>query len=471
MLVYHLSAECFPVAKVGGLADVVGALPKYLVSAGIDARVVMPYYDRTFAHEHQFEEVYRNTIYSANTPYTYTIIKEKNDVLGFPLYLVHIGGLLDRPNIYSYDDEIQQFVAFQLAFLDWMLGSSEKPDIIHCHDHHTGLVPFLTQHSPTFIPLKDIPTVLTIHNGQYQGIFGWDRIGLLQDIFLHDAGLLDWNNAINSLAAAVKCAWKYTAVSPGYMQELEYQSNGLESLFASEKHKGKGIINGIDTDVWNPKTDKALPVKYSPASVVRGKNAAKKELCQTFDLDPETPLFIFIGRLVGEKGADLLPEIFWQTLARLEGKLSILVLGSGESHVESSLLALGEAFKGNYNTYIGYNEQLAHLMYAGADFLFMPSRVEPCGLNQLYALRYGTIPIVRSTGGLKDTVTDISDPEGCGIRFDNLSVYDGCLALNRAVELYANTKALRALFKRNMTLDFSWDTSAKQYIELYNSLT
>lgn len=276
---------------------------------------------------------------------------------------------------------------------------------------------------------------------------------------------------INPLAAGIKCCWKFTTVSPSYLDELSRYSNGLEYLFAGEKAKGVGILNGIDTSVWNPETDSMIGTNYSASVIKKGKAENKKWICKEFGLPVSKPLVAFIGRLAGEKGADLLPGIINRAMQNLDGQFSFLILGSGDQQLEQKLSEMKDVFK-NYNVFIGYNEGLSHRIYAGADFLLMPSRVEPCGLNQLYAMRYGTVPVVRSTGGLKDTVIDIQSAEnGYGICFNNLTEEDAAQAIARAVELYANTSQLQLLRKRMMSLDFSWDKSAQQYIKLYNSLT
>jgi starch synthase len=222
--------------------------------------------------------------------------------------------------------------------------------------------------------------------------------------------------------------------------------------------------------VWNPETDPLLGKNYSASTVVVGKKEVKKLLCKEFGLSVTKPLIVFIGRLVGEKGADLLPAIVNQTLTQLTGKVNILILGSGEPDIEHDLRELVPKFKKQFNLVIGYNEELAHRMYAGADFLLMPSRIEPCGLNQLYALKYGTVPIVNSTGGLKDTVIDMDEENGYGIVLQNATVVDACYAISRAVELFSKTPRLTTIRKQMMDLNFSWNKSASQYIDLYKSL-
>ncbi|OOQ60630.1 glycogen synthase [Mucilaginibacter pedocola] len=470
MRIYHLSAECYPIAKVGGLADVVGALPKYQNQAGQNAAVVMPFYNRKFVHENTFDMVFQGTTLLGTRRIYFEILKETTDKLGFELFMIKIPGLLDRENVYSYPDEKDQFLAFQICFLDWINWSGQTPDLVHCHDHHTGLVPFLMYHSSLYKRLAQIPTIFTIHNGQYHGAFGWDRLNLLPEIDFYKTGLLEWAGGINPLASAVKCSWRYTTVSPNYLHELTINSNGLEYLFYLEGRKGYGIINGIDTDVWNSATDPMVPAKYSLTTVAKGKQKNKELLCSRFNLSADKPLIVFIGRLVVEKGADVLPDAIERSIQQHGDNVNFLILGTGDTETEMALQKLKDFHPGNCAVFIGYDESLAHHIYAGADFLLMPSRVEPCGLNQLYAIRYGTIPVVRSTGGLSDTVIDFGDEGGYGIRFNHVSVADITHSINRAVELYADTKKMQQLRKHMMSLDFSWGRSAKEYNDLYETL-
>ncbi len=470
MIVYHLSAECFPVAKVGGLADVVGALPKYLTQQGVDARVVMPFYDKKFTQTHQFETVYDGWTALGPNWFNYQVLKEKEDKLGFQLYLIYSKGLLDREEVYSYADETEQFISYQLATLDWLEKTAQKPDVFHCHDHHTGLVPFLINHSTNFTSLAGIPVVSTVHNGNYHGWFTWDKYYYLPAVDFWKSGLLDWNNIINPLAASIKCCTQFTTVSENYLQELTWQSNGMEALFQAEMYKGSGIINGIDTLIWDPAIDEALTENYSVKTIGKKKNN-KKALCDQFSLDEKKPLIAFIGRFATEKGADLLHDIIDRCMLEFGDDFSFLVLGSGDPVTENAMKHLQFQYPGKFNCMIGYNENLAHLIYAGSDFLLMPSRIEPCGLNQLYALRYGTMPIVSSTGGLIDTVIDFKEENGYGIRFKRDDIDTACHAVLRAVNLFNHSSKYEQLQKKMMQLDFSWDKAAQKYIDIYNQLT
>lgn len=469
MEILHVSAECYPVAKVGGLADVVGALPKYQQTAGTIAKVVMPAYRTAFREIHSYELVHQGGLWVGHAWYHFNVWKETSNTLGFDLYQVDIPGLLDTPGVYGYMNDTERFLGFQVAVLDWLNEWKHYPDVIHCHDHHTGLIPFLLQFGYKYSRLKLIRTVLTIHNAQYQGQFGWDKLYLIPSFDLWKSGMLDWGGAINPLASAIKCAWKVNTVSPNYMEELFHSANGLEGLLNAERGKCTGILNGIDDKVWDPSADEMIEVQYGLKDVTKGKKANKAKLCETFELDPSLPLFVFIGRLVGDKGADLLPDIIGQSLMEHPGALNFLILGSGDAHTEWRLQQTRRYTSEHFNVFIGYNEALSHQLYAGADFLLMPSRVEPCGLNQLYALRYGTVPLVRTTGGLTDTVIDFGDPGGFGIRFYQATVGDVCHAISRALELH-KSKKFASIKKTIMQLDHSWDKAAQQYIDLYTSL-
>lgn len=470
MEIIHVSAECYPVAKAGGLGDVVGALPKYQNELGHTAKVVMPMYKTKFLLDNAWDVVHKGRTNIGDHWFDYTVIKERTNKLGFDLYLVDINGLLDREKIYGYTDDTERFTAFQVAVVDWVSVWVHHPDVIHVHDHHTGLIPFMIRHCYKYQHLHDIPTVLTIHNAQYQGIMGWDRSYLLPPWDSWKWGMLDWNNNINPLASGIKCAWKVTTVSMSYLDELKQSANGLEALFEYERGKCSGILNGIDTAVWDPATDPYLEDHFTAATVTEGKAKSKRRLCETFNLDISKPLIVFIGRLVGEKGADMLPGAISDSYYYIGRKMNFLILGSGFPEVEAQLSSLLKLAQSDYNAYIGYNESLSHLMYAGADYLLMPSRVEPCGLNQMYAMRYGTIPMVRRTGGLKDTVIDYGDKGGYGIVYNWASVGDITQAVWRAVDLFGDEEKINEVREQMMVLDFSWQHSVQQYLKLYEGL-
>jgi starch synthase len=469
MEILHVTAECYPYAKAGGLGDVAGALPKYQQQLGHVAKVVLPMYKTKFLNTHTWDVVHKGGINLGGWAMEYTIIKEATNVLGFDLYCVDINGLLDREKIYGYSDDTERFMTFQVAVVDWLSKWEHQPDVVHVHDYHAGLVPFLMKYCFAYKNLANIKTILTIHNAQYQGQMDWSKSRLLPAWDAWQWGKLDWEKMLNPLAAAVKCVDKVTTVSPSYMEEIKTNANGLEALFEYEKGKCSGIINGIDNKVWDPATDEYLVENYNTKTLIVGKQKNKEALCEQFDLDASKPLMVFIGRLVGEKAADILPETFKQAVYQYQGNVSFLVLGSGESKVEYQLTSMNHQYAGYYNSRIAYNEALSHQMYAGADFLLMPSRVEPCGLNQLYALRYGTVPMVRNTGGLKDTVIDIGD-NGYGFKFNEATVQDMIHTIGRGIDLYYNQSGeLQKIRKKMMELNFSWENSAQKYLDLYQS--
>lgn len=472
MEILHVAAECFPMAKAGGLGDVVGALPKYQALQGHIAKVVVPMYRTEFLYQQQWELVHEGSQYLGPQFFHYSVIREKTNRLGFDLYLIDINGLLDREKIYGYPDDTERFIGFQNAVCDWVNTWHHLPAIVHCHDHHTGMIPFLMKYGIDFKQrLSNIPSVFTVHNAQYNGAFSWDQQYLLPACDMLHWSLLDWHHQINPLATAIKTAWRVTAVSPGYLQELRSSAAGLEKLFDHEKEKSFGILNGIDTEIWDPAHDPYLLFHYTTNTVAKGKRQNKEELCRRFGLDPDRPLFCFIGRMVTEKAADLLPVAIAACVAKHQGKISFLVLGSGESAIEQQLELLVGPLQGQVGVYIGYQEALSHLMYAGADFILMPSRVEPCGLNQLYALRFGTIPVVRAVGGLKDTVRDMGEAGGFGIRFEQVSKEDIMHAVDRALALYyKHPEHLQQLREQIMQIDHSWHHAAKEYLQLYQSI-
>ena len=340
-----------------------------------------------------------------------------------------------------------------------------RPDILHCHDYHTGLVPFMIENCPEFNFLKGVKTIGTIHNGEYQGQMRWDMANYMPWFYGENWGLLDWNGYINPLATMIKCCHAFNAVSGGYMQELFQNFRGLESLVQQENGKAYGIINGIDTEVWDPATDAFLDFNFSKKDASEGKWKNKKALCEAYGLNPDLPLFSFIGRFAGEKGADLLPKIVEKSIQQTQGRLNVMILGSGEKQIENELKDLSGTYF-NFALDLGYKEYLSHKIYASSDFLLMPSRVEPCGLNQMYAMRYGTVPIVRYIGGLRDTVEDISTG-GSGINFGDATAEDAVNAMHRAMHIYHDHELMKNLIQSNMDFDFSWDKSAHIYLELY----
>lgn len=478
MKILHISAECYPAAKAGGLGDVVGALPKYLTQAGVSAGVLLPKYSLKWINAHQFTTIFKGAVRMHNYYVPFTIERENEDTLGFPLFVANIPGKFDRPGIYAdpsgygYGDEVERYLCFQQAALQWILHSPGRPELIHCHDHHTGLIPFMLKHCPEYRSLANIPTVFTIHNGLYHGAFSWQKLYLMPFFDAEARSLLDWADTICPLASAVKCAWRVTTVSPSYLGELRQSSNGMEGLFYHEQHKSLGILNGIDAQVWDPATD-PLIARQLGSDVAEFKAENKRILAQRFNIDPDLPLFVFIGRMLSEKGADLIPDLIARVI-QSGMRIAFVALGTGDPRLEDTFRHMTHHFQGRFDAALEYNESLAHQLYAGGDFLFMPSRIEPCGLNQLYAMRYGALPIVRSVGGLRDSVPDIGEPGGYGrgIRFDQFSVEDAYIAFYRAADLYYyNRESMNEIRERIMQVDFSWERAVQSYIDIYRQMS
>jgi starch synthase len=474
MKVFYTSAECFPVAKVGGLADVVGSLPKYLHKIGVEASVVIPAYQMPWFEGKLYKIAHQGSFHLGQEQLYFEVRYFIDDILGFPFYTIHIPSKFDRFGVYAdqnghfFGDETERVISFQRAFLTWLRDGLVEVDIVHCHDHHTGLIPFMMKYALEFQSLANIPTVFTIHNERYQGAFSWSRQYLLPQFDSWKSGLLEWNNVINPLASAVRCVNKVTTVSPNYMNELMYDSMGLEQLFRTESWKSVGILNGIDNEVWDPSTDPMIDF-HLKKDVVRFKAENKKVLCKLAGLDPSLPVFGFIGRLVLEKGAEFIAGLIDTWLSHHKN-VNFVILGTGDKSIESSLNTVAQKHHTHVACMLAYNEAMSHKIYAGADFLLMPSRVEPCGLNQMFSMRYGTLPIVRSTGGLRDSVKDISQEGGVGIRFDNMDFDQMMHAIWRAYDLYQHPEYKNKCVQQAMELDYSWDASAQKYIDIYSSL-
>ena len=475
--VLHICSECYPAAKAGGMGDVVGALPAYLPQYGIKATVVLPKYQTKWFGQQVFNVIYEGSFLLGDQQQKFVVEKLATDAIAFPFYCIDLPGLFDRDAIYlaedghGFKDEPQRNIAFQTAVLEWLLIRYEKFDFLHVHDHMVGLIPFFMKYSTRYVKLKEIPSLVTIHNGAYRGEFIWDEVKpYLPHYEEEHSGVLDWDGKINSLATALKCAWSVNTVSPSYMSELIKDSDTLTPLYETEKDKCFGILNGIDSQLWDPAQDAYLQNRLKKKSI-KGwqefKTLNKKYLEDKFKLKKKKPLIGFIGRFAYQKGADLLMESISQGL---EERLAFnaVILGSGDKDLEENAISLREKYSGKVGVEVAYNEELARHIYAGCDFLIMPSRFEPCGLNQLYAMRYGTIPIVSHVGGLIDTVTDI-DNRGEGIVMKNLSSQGLVNSIQRAIELYDQKKKLNKIILRITQLDYSWNASAKHYATLYSS--
>jgi len=470
MKVLHISTECYPAAKAGGMGDVVGALPLYLPKQGVEASVIIPKYANAWISDQSFETVFESSFDMAEEHIVFRVQRLDEDKLGFPFYVVDIPGKFDRANVYLADDgegfrdEIQRNISFQRAIVDWLLTNQIGFDILHCHDHMTGLIPFILQQCPSASSLKDLPVFFTIHNGQYRGVMPWSSARFLPEYDGRKAGLLDWDGSINCLAAALKSVDRVSTVSPSYMAQLQSDFDTLTSLARAIEEKSIGILNGIDAQVWDPKKDPMLYqlLKRSPEVF---KSANKKSLAADHGFRHSKCLVSFIGRFAYEKGADLLPGAISRYLEQ-DDSMQFFILGSGDRSIEEDVLKLQNDFPDNVVSVIAYNEGLAHKIYAASDFILMPSRFEPCGLNQMYAMRYGTVPVVRHTGGLIDTVPDIGDG-GNGISFLRASEEDIVYSLGRVRELYDDSSEMKSLVSKIMSIDNSWTMSARKYTDEY----
>lgn len=474
MRVLFVSAECYPAAKVGGLADVVGALPKYFCSTGVPCDVIMPRYHNDWILGKEVEEVFQGGFHLGWDYTPFSVLKTNDPSLGYDLYFIDIPGKFDRPGVYAdphggyYGDEMQRNISFQRAVLDYLVATGNPYNIIHCHDHHTGLIPFFMSHGLAYQSLAATPSVFTIHNGGYQGWYPWDAQYLLPAYRSEFGGLLEWSGSINSLASAVRSAWHWTSVSNSYIDELTHDGFGLTWVYNHERWKSSGIVNGIDTEAWNPKTDKLLeyPLKRS---VKKFKSQNKEWICKQLELNPDLPLHIFIGRMVYDKGVDFLLDLFYHYLSGRKD-IQVIILGSGDGMLEDRTRSLEHMFPDHVRAMIMYNEQFAHQLYASSDFIWMPSRFEPCGLNQMYAMNYGTVPVVRATGGLRDTVWPYMGETGNGFLIQDLQLEQGFGALAGCNHIYWNPELLSALRERNISRDFSWENSANKYITIYKNL-
>jgi len=326
----------------------------------------------------------------------------------------------------------------------------------------------MLKHCFDFKSNHQIKTIFTIHNLAYQGAFGWDKQYLLPAFDNWRSGLLDWDHQITPISSAIRCADRVTTVSPSYLEELKVSSYGLEWLFESEGHKCHGILNGIDYDVWNPETDQYLD-HLSTGDMITFKKNNKHKLCKQYKIDPSLCTISFIGRMVDQKGADLLAYAMHAILAERDD-VNFIILGTGDPYLEDQFSLLQEKYPNHTGISLAYNEKLAHQIYAASDFLIMPSRHEPCGLNQMYSMRYGTSPIVNNTGGLIDSVIDYKIKKGTGIKINELSVQGILNAIIEAIELFNKKEKYKQTVNNCINSNFSWESSSQKYTDIYESL-
>ncbi len=470
--VLFLSAEVFPYAKTGGLADVAGSLPKAIRRLGHDIRIAMPRYGFIDRDRWGLTPVGRVRVPMGDGEEVGEVYETR--LADVPVYMIDNERYFHRDGIYAYPDDAERFIFFSRAAMELARTLNWSPHILHCNDWHTALVPNWLK-----TVYKDDPfwehtrTVFTIHNLAYQGVFGYrilEVAGLAQYGFIVHPELSHWDHVIHFMARGIIFADFITTVSPRYAQEImtpEFGA-GLDPLLRERADVIVGILNGIDTEVWNPATDELLPHRFDVDHLdVRARN--KRHLQEESDLpvDENIPLFGFIGRLTEQKGIDLLTDAAEKMVRHLGAQL--VILGTGEQRWQEIVENAARTHPRNIRAYLTFNNPMAHHIYGGVDMLLMPSRFEPCGLNQMIALHYGAIPVVREVGGLADTVHDY-DPrtdEGNGFSFrpyDSTALYT---AMVRAVENWKHRDTWRRLQVRGMTADFSWERSAKQYVDVY----
>ena len=476
MNILYVTGEAAPFCKTGGLADVSGSLPVALAARGHHVAVMLPLYD-TISKQWRRQMTFHRFIYvNLSWRHEYCGLFSL-EYRGVTWYFVDNEHYFARGRLYGEGDDGERFGFFSRAVLDLLPLLDEMPQVIHCNDWQTALVPVYRQDlTGRWDALRGIRTVFTIHNIEYQGKFGANTVSDLfgLDRGWYDGGTLEMDGCVNLMKGAMLCADAVTTVSPTYARQLclSAYAQGMESVVQRCGEKFSGIVNGIDTAVFDPATDPVLPAHYSVRNL-RGKATCKKDLQQELGLQVQSdvPVISMVSRLVGHKGIDLICESL-DNIMRTGCQL--VLQGSGEEQYESFFRYAENRYKGRLCAYIGYNEDLAHRIYAGSDLFLMPSRSEPRGLSQMIAMRYGAVPIVRQTGGLADTVRScqMGQEDGNGFVFANYSAFDMQYVISQAVELYrSDLHGFRRVQRCGMTDDFSWNVSAGAYEALYENIT
>ncbi len=469
-----LAAEIVPFAKVGGLADVVGALPKALQELTLDVRLAMPRYGQV--HPERFELTSVLDAVTVNIAGFRELVSVRQGTIGngIPVYMIDAPRYFDRENIYGYTDDGERFILFCRAALEAVRALGWPPDIIHCNDWQTGIVPnwmhTVYRDDPFF---ANSATVYTIHNLAYQGIFGYrilEVAGVAAGGFLYPQ-IVELANVVDIMGRGILFADAITTVSERYAQEILTPTFGekLDQLLRSRRERLFGILNGIDYQEMNPATDRFIHTQFDRDTL--DKRAENKRALQErahLPVKPRVPLIAMISRLTDQKGFDLIAQIIQPLLAQ---GIQFVVLGIGDQHYHEMFQNLAARYPEQVAIFLTFNSELAQIIYAGSDMFLMPSRFEPCGLGQLIAMRYGSVPIVHSVGGLADTVQEY-DPrtgEGNGFTFPNYDPWELFAAIVRALELYRFKEIWHTLQRRGMSADHSWQASAARYVEVYRN--
>ena len=483
--VLFVTSEVYPYSKTGGLADVSNSLPQALNALKNEVRIVSPKYGQLDERRLQIHEIKRLKDLSIKINNKETKFSIKSSFIHgkntkAQIYLLESMDYFKNKGIYQnaktkqdFANNDERYIFFCKAVLEILEILQWKPDVIHCNDWQTGLIPAYIKTVYKDHPyIKNIKTVFTIHNLSYQGNFTpetFAKTGLPDSIY-NDNGSKH-GKEFSFLKAGLAYADVITTVSERYAEEIRTDkefSFGMESILAKRKKDVSGILNGIDYSVWNPEVDKIIDYRYTSQEIPL-KYENKRELLNRFKIeyDEETPLLGVVSRLVDQKGFDLIVEIMPELMKE---KVQLIILGTGEEKYHTFLRAAEKKYKGKIAVHIGFDEELAHRIEAGADMFLMPSKFEPCGLNQMYSLRYGTVPIVRNTGGLADTVTDYKKPGGNGFLFNKYDAKEFMAVIKTALKVYEDKDKWYKILRAGMTLDFSWKVSAKKYTALYKKL-
>ena len=471
MKVLYAASEAMPFMASGGLGDVAGSLPQALRKRLIGCRVVMPLYDNITQELKDSMKFITHISVPVAWRRQYCGIFEAR-AGGVIYYLLDNQYYFKRDTIYGQYDDAERFAFFSRAILEIIPHIGFKPDVIHCNDWQTALTPvYYSTMYATAPGYENIKTVFTIHNIQYQGVYGKELLGDVLGISENDYHLLEYDGCVNFMKGGIECADKVTTVSPSYANEIldPWYSHGLDTILNQRRFKLSGILNGIDVINYNPETDKSLWKNYS-ADDSEGKKENKAELQALMQLPvrEDVPVISMVTRLVSHKGLDLVKAVADELLSSED--VQFIVLGSGDWQYESFFKELAARYPDKMGLWLGFVPDLAHKIYAGSDMFLMPSKSEPCGLSQMVALRYGTIPIVRETGGLRDSIQDSGNGEGNGFTFANYNAHDMLFTIRRALKGYKNKQGWSILVDRALNCDYSWGRSANEYIKLYKGL-